>query len=68
MDPALSSTAAELSAIADNIQRTGERIARLAEPFLGSEREDVVASIYEIERSLLGAQRSVQRALRTLGT
>jgi hypothetical protein len=64
-DPA--STAAELSAVADTVDRSRERVARLVEPYLGTEREDVVAAIYEAERQLRSAERGLRRALKLLG-
>lgn len=48
----------------DTVQRSRERVASLAEPFLGTEREDIVTAVYEAERQLLGAERALQRALK----
>jgi hypothetical protein len=42
------------------------RAASLAEPFLGTERDDVVTAVHEAERSILMAERAMQRALKTL--
>ena len=64
--PDPSSTAAELAAVADTIGRSRNRVAGLAEPYLGSEREDIVAAVYEAERQLRGAERALQRALKLL--
>ncbi len=64
--PDPSSTAAELAAVADTIGRSRNRVAGLAEPYLGSEREDIVAAVYEAERLLRGAERALQRALKLL--
>ncbi len=61
-----SSTAADLSAVTDTVQRSRARVGQLAEPYLGSEREDIVAAIYEAERQLLGAERALQRALKVI--
>ena len=47
-----SSTAAELAAVAETVGRYRERVAGLAEPYLGTEREDIVAAVYEAERQL----------------
>ena len=60
----LERTASELSTIADNISRYRERVAGLAEPFIGTERDDLVVAIHEAERQLRSAERSLQRALR----
>jgi hypothetical protein len=64
--PQPSSTAAELAALADTASRSRDRVAGLAEPYLGTEREDLVAAIYEAERQLRGAERALQRALKLL--
>jgi hypothetical protein len=60
------STAAELSSIADAVGRYRDRVAGLAEPYLGTDREDVVTAVYEVERQLRGAERALHRALKTL--
>lgn len=65
-DPDPSRIAAELNVIADTIERQRERVGSLAHPFLGTEREDIVASVHEAERQLLMAGRALRRALRTL--
>lgn len=52
--------------MADTIERHRERVASLATPFLGTERDDVVTSIYEAERQLLIAARALRRALKSL--
>lgn len=66
MAPNPSSTAADLSAVTDTVERTRARVGQLAEPYLGTEREDVVSAIYEAERQLLSAERALQRALKVL--
>lgn len=57
---------AELSVMTDALDRLRSRAASLAEPFLGTEREDVVAAVHEAERTILMAVRAMQRALKTL--
>jgi hypothetical protein len=64
--PEASSTAAELAALADTLGRSRDRVVGLAEPYLGTEREDIVAAVYEAERQLRGAERALQRALKLL--
>ena len=64
--PDPSTALAELSVIADTIERHRERVAGVAEPFLGSDREDVVQAIHEAERQLLMATRTLRRAIKTL--
>ena len=63
--PDPSSLAAELSALTETIMRSRERVASLAEPYLGTDREDIVSALYEAERQLLAAERGLERALRT---
>jgi hypothetical protein len=60
------STAAELSAVTESVERAAQRVGQLTEPYLGGEREDIVAVMYEAERQLIAAGRALQRALRTL--
>lgn len=64
--PDPSSTAAELAAVAETVERARERVAALAEPYLGTEREDIVTAVYEAERQMLGAHRALQRALKVM--
>jgi len=63
---AAASAAAELAVIADTIERHRERVAALAIPFLGTEREDVVIAIHEAERQLLIAARALRRGVKSL--
>ncbi len=65
--PDPSSAATQLSVIADTIDRQRERVGSIAEPFLGTDREDVVTTVHEAERQLLMASRALQRAIKTLG-
>lgn len=57
---------AELHVIADTIDRQRERVGSLAHPFLGTDREDVVATVHEAERQLHMATQALRRALKTL--
>ena len=61
----LSSAAAELQTLIETVGRAKDRVGRLAEPFLGTEREDVVSAVYESERLLRAAERALERAART---
>ena len=56
----------ELSVIADTVDRQRERVGAIAEPFLGTERADVVTTVHEAERQLLMASRALRRAIKTL--
>jgi len=64
--PSSASASAELHVIADTVERQRERVAAVAEPFRGTEREDVVALVLEAERQLLIANRALRRAIKTL--
>jgi hypothetical protein len=61
------STAAELAVTVEAIGRYRERVAALATPHLGSHREDLLAAIYEAERSLRTAERALERAAKVAG-
>ena len=65
--PDPSTTAAELGAIAETVRRSRDRVAGLAEPYLGTEREDIVHAVYEAERHLRSAERTLERALKLTG-
>jgi len=64
--PDTSVLAAELHVVADQTDGLRARVGALAEPFLGTDREDVVAAVIEAERQLRMAARALQRALRTV--
>ena len=64
----LAATVAELSAAAEAVAGYQRRVAALAGPHLGSEREDLVAAIYEAERALRTAERLLLRAVKVAGT
>ena len=55
-------TAAELSAAAEAVASYRQRVAALVGTHLGTEREDLVAAIYEAERALRSAERLLRRA------
>lgn len=57
-------TAAELSAAVEAVGSYRRRVGALVSPYLGTEREDLVAAIYEAERALRTAERTLQRALK----
>jgi hypothetical protein len=66
MSTSLTGALAELSVIADLIERQRDRVTAIAEPFLGTDREDVVTTVHEAERQLLMASRALNRAIKTL--
>jgi hypothetical protein len=59
------STAAELAAIADNVAQYRSRVGRLAEPWIGTDRDDIVSAVHEAERQLRNAERTLNRAIKT---
>ena len=60
----VAATVAELSAAAEAVAGYQRRVAALAGPHLGTEREDLVMAIYEAERALRSAERLLQRAVK----
>jgi len=65
MSASTESVAAELAAIADNVAQYRSRVATLAEPFVNTERDDLVTAIHEAERQLRNAERCLNRAIKT---
>lgn len=65
IDDALASASAELQALIETVGLAKDRVSRLAQPFLGTEREDVVSAVYESERLLRSAERALERAARS---
>ena len=60
------SAANELHVIADTVDRQRERVGAIAEPFLGTERDDVVTAVHEAERQLQMSVRALRRAIKSL--
>ena len=58
----MGSNAAELSSIRDAIDDIERRLAGMARGYEGTEHEDVLAVLYEAERSLRAGRRHVERA------
>jgi hypothetical protein len=61
-------TVAELSAAAEAVSSYQRRVGDLVGRHLGSEREDLIAAIYEAERALRSAERILQRAVKIART
>jgi len=59
---------AQLSALASAIDDLGERAARLAGELEQVHEAEAAAALYEVERSLRMANRSMDRARRALGS
>lgn len=66
MEDRLATLAAELSSVTEAVTRTRHRVADLADPFRGTEHDDVVLAIYEAERLLRGAERALERTTRAI--
>jgi cob(I)alamin adenosyltransferase len=64
VSPSAESTATQLATFADTLADYRRRVADLAEPFVGSERDDLVTAIHEAERQLRNAERALIRATR----
>jgi Co/Zn/Cd efflux system component len=58
--------AAELSVAADHVENYRARVAALVLPLQGGNHDDVVAAMFEAERALRSAGRSLDRAVRLL--
>jgi hypothetical protein len=54
---------AQLSAIHTSLDDLAERLTAMADRYQGSPREDVAASLYEIERNLQAASRKLEKLL-----
>lgn len=65
--PDTSTISAELQVVADLVERQRDRVGALAEPFMGTERDDIVSVVREAERQLLMAGRALRRAVRAIG-
>ena len=59
---------AQLSALASGISDMADRVAQMAVELEGEHEAEAAAALYEVERSLLMANRSMDRARRALDT
>lgn len=57
---------AELSSLGSVMRDLGERVSEVARRYEGTDREDVAFELYEVERSLRGATRRLDRLTRSL--
>jgi hypothetical protein len=62
----MESDRAELSALATTLDDLTRRLTTTADRLQGSPRSDVAEGLYEVERSLLTASRTLGRVLRTM--
>lgn len=60
--PATETTVAELNVLVEQMERYRERVGGLAVPHLGTDRDDLIAVIYEAERAIVSAARTLRRA------
>ncbi len=60
----MESDLAELSTVATQIEELLERVVDVAQKYHGGDRSDVAIRLFEVERSLQGAGRNLQSALR----
>lgn len=58
--------AAELSSLSSVIRDLIDRVSEVAQRHEGTDREDVSFELYEVERSLRGATRRLDRLTRSL--
>lgn len=58
--------APQLSSIASALTELTDRVATIAESLAGTEREDVAAALYEVERALRTGSRRLDDVLRTV--
>jgi phenylpyruvate tautomerase PptA (4-oxalocrotonate tautomerase family) len=61
----MTSDKAELSTVATQLDDLVARITEVAERHRGTEHDDVSIRLFEVERSLISAARSLQSAQRT---
>ena len=61
-----STAAAELSVASDHVERYRERVAALVTPLLDGDHDDAVSAMFEAERALRTAVRSLDRAVKLL--
>ena len=62
----MESDRAELSALATTLDDVTRRLTAVADRHQGTDREDVAAGLYEVERSLLSAARKLERVVRAM--
>jgi cob(I)alamin adenosyltransferase len=63
-ESSIQSAGTQLAIIADSIGQYRARVADLANPFVGTTRDDLVTAIHEAERQLRNAERGLIRAAR----
>ena len=65
-DRSTAADGAELSSLSSVIRDLIERVSEVARRYEGTDREDVSFELYEVERSLRGATRRLDRLTRSL--
>ena len=56
----------ELSSITTALEELGSRISKMADQLAGTERDDLAAALFEVERSLQAAQRRLETVVSAL--
>ncbi|HEX9683249.1 MAG TPA: hypothetical protein VGA13_09215 [Acidimicrobiales bacterium] len=64
----MSADGATLSSIASSIEEVTGRIAEIAGRYSDTERDEIAAALFEVERSLTTATRRLERVVDALGT
>ena len=57
------SAAPQLSSVATSLDELTERVTAIADELAGTERGDVAATLYEVERALLTASRRLEKVV-----
>lgn len=60
----MNSEMAELSTVATQIEELVARVTEVAEKYHGTDEDAVAVRLFEVERSLIGAGRSLRSAMR----
>ena len=60
---AMSSASAELSSLATALDDLARRVTTIAETYAATRRDDLATELYQVERALAGASRSLARVL-----
>ena len=63
----MSASSAELSSLAATVEELIRRLGPLSETYLGAQRDDLAAELFEVERSLTAAQRRLYRLVQAPG-
>jgi len=59
----MSSSAAELSSLATALDELTRRVTAIADRYAGASRDDLATALYQVERALVGASRSLAKVV-----